>query len=528
MNIDIKERKQISRYDLYSICTSLALFFYLYYSLFLTNLSTDGICYALIARNLTQGLGSLWQPAYSLTQHIPFYEHPSLGLIFESFFFRVLGDHVYTEHVYSFGVATANLILLYAFWRKFYIEKEKMAPPRNYVWMIIGCWFLVPYFVYYYIGGGLEMQANLFAFLAVYLLLLSTNNAYSIMTTLIIVGAAALLVFISFMINGPLTLFPLVFYALHWFVYRKFSISYYFCLTIVLIGLCVICGSVFFGLFPNAYVNFTHYFQQGVMNALLANRYDAKLSGMEQMKMIIIFLPQLKYLFLLSFALILVHYRKGKVHCSEMLSQHLFENKEAGFCLLIAMSATLPIIISAKQFIYYSLQGGFFFLLSFLLFLVPAITSYMKDEVLTKKHSQPWLAGFFIIMVTTMFVMHQWSVEVANNAYDIITEKFSPYSSRLSLSDAKAIAKHVPKKGIISYSLLNSSSIPEPIGNNLMRFYQISLDTFEGALYSLALKGAYLTIPSYRHEYDTVINKYGYKKIDVELNNFYLYKKIKP
>lgn len=75
--------------------------------------------YAAIARNLSQGFGDVWQPAYSLTQHTPFYEHPSLGLWIESLFFTWLGDHAYTERIYSLIIELVNFLFLGLFWRNF-------------------------------------------------------------------------------------------------------------------------------------------------------------------------------------------------------------------------------------------------------------------------------------------------------------------------------------------------------------------------------------------------------------------------
>ncbi|WP_019218068.1 hypothetical protein [Legionella tunisiensis] len=50
----------------------------------------DGIIYAAIAKNLSLGYGSLWQPYYSQTDFSSFYEHPPLVFYFQSLFLNFL------------------------------------------------------------------------------------------------------------------------------------------------------------------------------------------------------------------------------------------------------------------------------------------------------------------------------------------------------------------------------------------------------------------------------------------------------
>lgn len=66
----------------------------------------DGLQYALIALNLSEGIGSFWDP-----QDVgPFRDQPPLGLWLQSLWFRALGDGLWVERLHSL-VVTHALVL---------------------------------------------------------------------------------------------------------------------------------------------------------------------------------------------------------------------------------------------------------------------------------------------------------------------------------------------------------------------------------------------------------------------------------
>ena len=171
----INQAQEVTLFSLLSRIALLICFIYLLGSLLLTNFGIDGVCYALISRNMAEGLGSYWAPIYSLTQHNPFYEHPSLGLVIESWFFLMFGDKSYTEHIFATLLSALTLFMLILFWRKLYLKKEQRMPTFDDSWIVIFAWLTVPYLVYYYLNAGLEMLANIFALPSVYFVLLSCD-----------------------------------------------------------------------------------------------------------------------------------------------------------------------------------------------------------------------------------------------------------------------------------------------------------------------------------------------------------------
>jgi len=92
----------------------------------------DGVTYASIARNLALGRGSFWSPSYTLTLYPQFHEHPPLGFWLQSWWFRLLGDHLFVERAYSIAVALATAVLIAAIWRRLAtVGPAEAGPYRN-------------------------------------------------------------------------------------------------------------------------------------------------------------------------------------------------------------------------------------------------------------------------------------------------------------------------------------------------------------------------------------------------------------
>ncbi|HPB58126.1 MAG TPA: hypothetical protein PLL49_06435, partial [Bacteroidales bacterium] len=62
----------------------------------------DGLLYATISRNLANGIGDFWHPHLTKTLSPVFVGHPPLVFGLQSLFFKILGDNIYVERLYSF------------------------------------------------------------------------------------------------------------------------------------------------------------------------------------------------------------------------------------------------------------------------------------------------------------------------------------------------------------------------------------------------------------------------------------------
>ena len=99
----------------------------------------DGVLYASISKNLANGFGSFWFPQLSLENISPqsaFHDHPPLGFWIESLFFRILGNSMYTERVYTFVTMVISGCLISFI--------SKMMNKNNTVWLTVILWILIP------------------------------------------------------------------------------------------------------------------------------------------------------------------------------------------------------------------------------------------------------------------------------------------------------------------------------------------------------------------------------------------------
>ncbi len=165
----------------------------------------DGVTYASIARNLAEGRGSFWTPFYTETLYPQFHQHPPLGLWLQSLWFRLLGDHLFVERAYAFAAATVTAVLIALIWRAVTVE----STAKNYDWLPILFWILVPVVSWSVVGNMLETTVSTFTTAAVAAAIVSASAssttravAWGVASGLCVTAAAAT--------KGPVGLFPLV------------------------------------------------------------------------------------------------------------------------------------------------------------------------------------------------------------------------------------------------------------------------------------------------------------------------------
>jgi hypothetical protein len=159
----------------------------------------DGITYAVVARNLSQGIGSLWSPSFSATTYDKFDEQPPLGMAIQSVAFRIFGDHFAVERGYSLVVFAVNGLLLAAIWRR-------LLPPA-YDWLPVLVWMVPSVVTWAVINNMLENTQALFTGLACYALLCTATASTASSLGLAAVAAASVVA--AVLVKGPVGFFPL-------------------------------------------------------------------------------------------------------------------------------------------------------------------------------------------------------------------------------------------------------------------------------------------------------------------------------
>ena len=83
----------------------------------------DGMLYTSVAHNLGNGIGTFWFPQFSLHNLAglnAFHEQPPLVFGIQAIFFKIFGDSMYVERVYTFITICITAFLINLLWKEIY------------------------------------------------------------------------------------------------------------------------------------------------------------------------------------------------------------------------------------------------------------------------------------------------------------------------------------------------------------------------------------------------------------------------
>ncbi len=226
----------------------------------------DGLLYAVLSRNMAEGIGTFWQPVVAPTLFSPFFcDHPPLAFGLQSLFFRACGDHLWVESLYSLATATATAAIMVGIWRRLTRTTETLRP---LAWLPVLFWVSVPLVSWSTANNMLENTLTVFMLGAVILLIDSMRPDRN---TLLFTFLAALCITGGLFTKGFLALFPLMVVPAWWLVVRGISARVMLTRTATLVVLVVaVTGAVL--LFNGAMENVTAYFDKQLVSSLSGSR----------------------------------------------------------------------------------------------------------------------------------------------------------------------------------------------------------------------------------------------------------------
>lgn len=327
----------------------------------------DGLLYATIARNFSEGIGSFWTPQL-YTQGV-FYEHPPLMMYLESWFFRWLGDHLFTEKIYSAAIWTISLLLLALFHRKVSVQ----GPDNKMSWLPVLLWGVSPIVLFSYPNNLLEPTMALADMIAVLLIYIGLGKRNSV----VYLSFGAVFIFFAALTKGFVGLFPLAVPFIYFLSFDRTKWTKGLLLSLFLgILLTIIFALVLLN--PEAKTFLSRYLDEQVIASLAGERekVDSLLGHFAIIpEMLLAMLPALALL-------VIVFLVKRKTGLMKTLNP---ERKRAIlFFILVGLSASLPLMLSIKQRAFYLSPSMFYFHLAIALIIGPAIgtwlTRWMKAD----------------------------------------------------------------------------------------------------------------------------------------------------
>ena len=323
----------------------------------------DGVTYASIARNLSEGRGSFWSPFYTATLYPQFHEHPPLGFWLQSLWFRALGDHLYVERLYSVTAALATAWLMSVVWRAS-SPSDTRAPCtlRGMDWLPVLFWATVPVVSWAIVGNLLETTVALLTTAAIAAVVRAVQHP-SLRVAVVWAAVSGVCVVGAGLTKGPVGLFPLA-APIVMFLWpgrrRLWSVA---AAQWVIVLLC----AVLLVAWPAARASLTDYVNGQVLAAIAGER-EVSASSVTILKE----LAQGVLLPMAGLALVGLAVAPG---FAPMPAGH---GRRAVALLLLALAGSLPILFSAKQAGHYLVPAVPVFALAAALVMAPTAARVLR------------------------------------------------------------------------------------------------------------------------------------------------------
>lgn len=312
------------------------------FTLFPQGMFLDGITYAVISRNLAEGLGSIWKPFYTLSLSPEFYGHPPLAIFFQSIFFEIFGDYTWVERIYSLTSFIIQFFLIQVIWRL-------VSPRKDMTWLPVLLWIVTGGVIWSYSNNLLENTNAIFISLTAYFSLKGFDSK-KIKFHLF----AGISLFLSVLTKGPFGLFILSLPTLYFIFHLRTSWKESIKATVIQTAVLSTLISILLLSSNEAFLFFKNYLNDQVLNSIQSIKTVSS-----RTYILIKFLKNTWYIILLGI------YFAWKNSAPK---------KEALFFILVSQTGVLPIIISLKQSAFYIVPVYPFLAIGISLLICPCIS----------------------------------------------------------------------------------------------------------------------------------------------------------
>lgn len=441
----------------------------------------DGVTYAAIARNMSEGIGSFWRPFFAHSFWLPydngdyFSGHPPLQFGLQSLLFRLFGDTPAVENGYNLLILSAYIFLIVRIWQKLLGPASEF---RTFGWLPVFCWYGTV-IVYYSIPNNfLDSTMGLFCLASCYFQLTYLKEEIVHKRSIVWPLLAGICVVLAFLTKGPVGLYPLAFSSIYAISNHSFKLSEAFRPTIIMLVVIAVSIAGLFAYTP-AREFMTTYFNGQVVQALLRKREKAGTGWSahftllaELLRNLVPHLAALVVLYGLSFGL------KWKISREKKISENVV------FTALVAASGIVPMLVSIKQYPHYLLPALPFVALLFALLLVQRVAVAMA-----------WKNRLTVIALS-IATLGCWAVTF---------RKLSTIQPDVHSANAKQLRTLVPSASTIGicHDLFQHADIHA----NFQRYHHLSLSTQIDSMHYVLADSACL--PQFDFRRDSLVKLNG-------------------
>ncbi len=316
----------------------------------------DGMIYAIIAKNLSEGIGSFWIPYFTATQDPEFYGHPPLAFGLQSLFFRIFGTGISLEKVYSVLTYVATGGLIWAWWQSLKLRQS---------WLLFLFWLSCPVVLWASYGNLLENTLMLFTTGAT-LLYFGTFRRSSWW-----IWPCGFLLALGFLTKGFVAFFPLSFPL--WLYLLRFEPSFRRTSARTLLW-------IFATLLPLAVILLSSAAARHYLSTYLDIQVISSLQHVQTVSwrgfIVMKLLGELAPALAIVSLVLLISWKKGITISSNT-------RRTAAVYFLTGLSGALPIIISLKQSGFYLIPVFPLFALAFATLVEPSFNTFFDRKRLS-------------------------------------------------------------------------------------------------------------------------------------------------
>lgn len=350
----------------------------------------DGQQYACVAENMANGKGTFWFPIVNDTWIMlesPFFlEHPPLFYWLESFAFLIFGNSMYTERLFSFLMIICNLVLIHLVYE--YIARKNNFSLK-YSWLPMLLWIIIPVCFWAFQNNMIEITLSVFTLLSI---LFSLKAILEEKFCLLYCIASGLFLFLALLTKGLPGLFPLTTIPLYYLIFKKKSFikSIGYTLTIFSIPLMLLFIIILIN--DSARESLHFYFYERLLNRISNTENEHG-----SFYILFLLLSELLIPIILTILLFFISKKKNFAHQNFSLKK-----KYAVFFILLGLFGSAPIAFTPVQKNFYFVASlpcfaiGFSYLnIDFITYLISGLKSLVLNRL--KYISFILLIGSFLI-----------------------------------------------------------------------------------------------------------------------------------
>lgn len=331
----------------------------------------DGVTYAAIARNMSEGIGSFWRPFFAHSFWLPydngdfFSGHPPLQFGLQSLLFRLFGDTPRVENSYNLLILIGYVYLIVKIWQKLLGPASAF---QAFGWLPVLCWYGMEIAYYSIPNNFLDSTMGLFCLTSCYFQLIFLKKDIAGKSDDLWPLLAGICIVLALLTKGPVGLYPLAFSTIYVISSPVFKFSKAFRPTVIMV-IVVVAGIAGILAYAPARAFMTTYFNGQVVQALLQKREKAGIGWAAHFTLVLALLRNL-YPHLLAFAGLcgLSYGLKWKISPEKSISENILPTA------LVAASGIVPMLVSIKQYPHYLVPALPFVALLFALLLVQRIS----------------------------------------------------------------------------------------------------------------------------------------------------------